>query len=194
MLFHHFHYFPTPLVLTLEKMSKVNPLLDGLIQSHIKEHFLEHLETIYDQWAGLIVRGTIPPGMASADPRVEEALEKLYQSINNDNTTMSRYASVQLTRLMAALRENITADRSRGKFVNAKARRSDAISLDTYIRALGGSPNDPVNRIQAQKHLRLSKRWADLASGAPLLVITLSKKADEIVCVKKFVNETHQYC
>lgn len=169
-------------------MSQEAQLLDGLVSASIKEDFMKHLEKIYDIWVQLQEETTLGFDIASDDERVMNTLRNIQGGIADLNLVKSRLAYVQLTNFMAALKIRILKDRQSGRVLNAK--RSDTIAMDLFVQARGGVPSSPRDRTQATKQIRISKRWADLASGgAPLLIIAQSEKADRIVYVVLIAQE-----
>ncbi len=162
------------------KAPSVNSLAEFLVRSDAKEVFVQNLDSIYDHWVNFMVETTLPPNVSAADPRVGVALRALDEYIANEDCAISRLGSVQLARLLISLRGKVQIDRKSGRWLPKQ--RSSSVVIDIYLQAKGRM-SDKMSRRRTLQSVRMSRRWNDLAGQCPLLITTLSEKAERIMSV-----------
>lgn len=160
-------------------MSALGPLsVHGLIKDDPKSYFVSYLEQIYDIWISLVDKTTLRSDESSELVSLGDAFRELDEHIASPDPLKSRLGAVQLTNLMASLKERIKADRRRGR-ITVKG-RCDTFAIDAYGQARG-LPHDKFARVEILKQLRMSKRWYDLTRNLPLLSIIFTPEAEKIV-------------
>lgn len=130
-------------------------------------------------WAWLLDQSTLPENVPCTDNRVLDKIRALDNLIRHpESQMMSRLAYVQLTQMLAALRRKINDDRKKGLIVGKRSRRDATEAVDIYLHATGRANRGDVCRLTCQ-----ANRWAAFAGRYPLLLITLTDKAEKIMYV-----------
>ncbi|RYC80120.1 hypothetical protein BFJ63_vAg16996 [Fusarium oxysporum f. sp. narcissi] len=143
-------------------------LAEGLVMDDVKTQFRDKIEKLYDLWVPMAQKSTLPFVMASDDPRIVQELHNLVKESESTDTSNSRVASVQLTRLMSSLQSRIKYDRRSRKAVLKK--RADSIVTDMFASTLSSSAGR-----------RLHKRQALIAGPVPVLIVTYTEKAERMM-------------
>ncbi|KAF5530706.1 hypothetical protein FMEXI_13378 [Fusarium mexicanum] len=162
-----------------ESGPSIATLAEGLVLDDVKTLFRDNVESLYDLWVPMAQKSMLPFVMASDNPRIVQELHNLVQEAASTNSSNSRVASVQLTRLMSHLESRVKHDRRSRKVV--LKRRADSIVTDMFASALGSSSGEPVARHRAFWDRRLHKRRALIAGPAPVLLVFYTEKAERIM-------------
>lgn len=155
-----------------------NALARGLVRDDATGYFANCLEQVYDIWVALLDKTILRPDEASNELRLSVAFRELDEYIASPDLLKSRIGAVQLTNLMALLKERIKADRRVGRI--AVKGRCDSVAIDAYVQARG-LLSDKIARNQALHQVRMSKRWHILSGGSPFLAILYGPEAERIM-------------
>ena len=148
-----------------------------LIRGDAKKHFAEHCEDIQKAWAWLIDLSTLPENVPCTDSRVLDKIRALDNLIRHpENQIMSRLAHVQLTRMLAALRQKISDGRKQGLIIGKRSRRDATEAVDIYLNATGRANRGDVSKLTCQ-----ANRWAATAGRYPLLLVVLTDEVEKIM-------------
>ena len=154
-------------------------IVPALIRVDAKKHFAEHCEKILEAWAWLLGQSALPDNVLCTDNRVLDKIRALDNLIRHtEDQIMSRLAYVQLTRMLAALRQKISDNRKHGLIVGKRSRRDATEAVDIYLKATGRANRGDVCKLTCQ-----ANRWAAIAGRYPLLLITLTNEAEKIMYV-----------
>lgn len=102
--------------------------IDKVAQVHIManamQHFSEKCEIIHRDMVWLLDKTSVPDDAASTNGRVADAIRALDNILKfPDNNVHLRLAYVQLTRMLAALKERIKHDRGQGRLAGKSSQR-----------------------------------------------------------------------
>jgi hypothetical protein len=136
---------------------------------------------MYAFWVPLLQKTTLSPGTTHRDARVADGFARLDSILASAESTplMRRLAYVQWARMLEMLLQIIARDR-RNCLVQRTSGRGDAsILIDVYLATKGGGSEG------WQEHFgrvtRVARRWAALSGLFPLLLITYSEEAENIM-------------
>lgn len=150
-------------------------LAQALIRHDAKQFFVDNCGEIFEKWALLLRKTTLPADATSSDKRVSDAIKTLDDAIRNSSSPyMSRIASIQLAWVLRALKENVKEDRRRGVIAGERSQRDASIVIDIYSKVTGKT------REAVHSLARIANRCAVLGRNS-LLLFVLSDQAERIM-------------
>jgi hypothetical protein len=162
---------------------QTSSLIQALIRNDAKQYFAEHCEEIHKALVLFLEKTTLPDTTSCSDSRVVNTIKTLDDLIKcPGDQYISRLAYVQLTSILAALKERAKKDLRHGLVVGKLGKRgkrsqgSDTLAIDLHLSATGRVDRDDIHGLT-----RLANRWAALAGRYPLLLVIFTGAAEKIM-------------
>lgn len=163
------------------KSARIRLLSRRLLGQDPISTFANNCATSLPGWFQLLQNTTPPPDVRSSDPRILSAFQRIDEIIcGQGQPPLRRLAHVQLIRLFDWLEATIKFERDNGHIASERYQRNTNAAMTIYVAAQGAPSNELRIKLR-QGRKRFSKRWADLATKTPLLVLVYSDAAEVMV-------------
>ena len=117
----------------------------------------------------------LPDDSLSSGSQVKDSIRALDRLLSSPDNVLRRMARVQFTRVLSALRDKIRSERRRGFLANKPGERDITVAINIFIVASG------AQRAKFQEYCRHAARCAILAKPSPLLFVTFTDFAEQLM-------------
>jgi hypothetical protein len=164
--------------------AQISLVAQDLIRRDASAFFMDNCQSIYEDWMSTLDR-TTSVTHGSANRSVIAAFDVLDSILTSKNRASLplRFAYVRLIQAIDALNAAATTGRLEGQVRRKGGYNNAGIAIDVYLSAKGKPLDAKELRSNVSEHVRISRRWSELAGPSPLLLSIYSGIAETIMCV-----------
>lgn len=152
-----------------------------LIRADAAKFFADNLEDMASFWTALVDSTRLPRNIFCPEAGVTSALRSLDKIFSAENSTplALRLAFVQLPRVLDAASGIIATSKQQGRLKVPVGKSNSIMAMDLYSKAQ--SKESGCTRRELNLRRRLAQRWVDISATHPLLLVTYTEAAEDVM-------------
>lgn len=172
---------------------QVDQLACNVVRPEALVVFANNVDKIYEFWRMLHTMTNVPDNTQDTSAQIMKAFQFLDNTMANREYPhqLCRLSHIALTSTITRFKKIIGLNRRQGNIRSRSGYRDAAVVMDLYLDSQGIVSDKVQAKKLLNRRIQTSRRWTELASSYPLLLVTYSDAAESLVSVCPSLSLCH---